>query len=297
MKTWITSALMLTALATPARAQQPAQVTRIDVLAPSFVRSIEMRNTVWMAELTAPEARDLIKSGKTTAIVCGGGVEENGPFVVMDKHNVECKAIAEPIARKLGNALVTPVLTIEPGDPEKSNTPGAPVVSQETYKALLTDIATNLRVQGFRNIVLLGDNGGNLRAMSEVSQALNAKWKGDGKMIFIEGYGSGGFPIPNPRTDFGCCSHNAAIVFQEDVLGIHEVYEGYHADYENTSVLTSVDPNNARIPERIKAKKTTTNGVELLPIEKTIANGKRIIEFRADQTTKEILRLIAAPPK
>ena len=66
--------------------------------------------------------------------------------------------------------------------------------------ALLTDIATNLRVQGFTNIVLLGDNGGNLRAMAEVAQALNAKWKGEGaKMIFIEGYGSGGFPIPATR--------------------------------------------------------------------------------------------------
>src|SRR5437773_2553289 len=137
MKTtvWTTSALMLTALVAPALAQQPAPVSRVDVLAPSFTRSVDMRNTVWMAELTAPEARDLIKAGKTTAIVCGGGVEENGPYVVMDKHNVECRAVAEPIARKLGNALVAPILTIEPGDPAKTNVPGAPVVSQETYEA------------------------------------------------------------------------------------------------------------------------------------------------------------------
>src|SRR5437660_12572769 len=88
-------------------AQQPAQgqrrggdPNRIDVL--NMVRPIEIHDTVWMADLTSVEARDLIKAGKTTALVMTGGVEENGPYMVLDKHNIVSRVMGEAIARQLG---------------------------------------------------------------------------------------------------------------------------------------------------------------------------------------------------
>ena len=71
-------------------------------------------DTVFLEELTWTELRDLIRSGKTTIILPTGGTEQNGPHMALGKHNVRVKALAEKIARGLGNALVAPVLAYVP---------------------------------------------------------------------------------------------------------------------------------------------------------------------------------------
>src|SRR5579862_2698623 len=110
----------------PAKAPRKGDVVRgphpIDVL--NMDRPIEMHDSVWIQELTTLEVRDLLKNGKmTTALILGGGMEENGPYLVLDKHNIASRAMGESIARKLGNALCAPILAIEPGNPEHP-TPG-----------------------------------------------------------------------------------------------------------------------------------------------------------------------------
>ena len=80
-------------------------------------RPIDMHDSVWIEDLTMLEVRDLIKGGKTTALVLTGGIEENGPYLTTGKHNNVLKATGESIARALGNALVAPIVTLEPGNP------------------------------------------------------------------------------------------------------------------------------------------------------------------------------------
>src|SRR6266436_9098101 len=70
--------------------------------------------TVFLEELTWTELRDQIRSGKTTIIVPIGGTEQNGPHMVLGKHNVRVKVLAEKIARALNNALVAPVIAYVP---------------------------------------------------------------------------------------------------------------------------------------------------------------------------------------
>lgn len=247
----------------------------VDVL--NMARPIEMHDSVWIQELTALEVRDLLKEGKkTTALILGGGMEENGPYLVLDKHNLASRAMGESLARKLGNALCAPILTIEPGNLERP-TPGSVVMSAATYQAVVTDMAASLEAMGFRNIVLLGDHGGDLKPMEEAAKALNEKWKGNGaKAIFIEKYG-------NNVPDEGCCGHPG-----EDVVGIHEKIEGLHDSYMMSAMIMTLDVNSVRLPERIKAGKTTTNAVSLLPLEKTLADGRKLIDFRAEATAREI---------
>ena len=54
--------------------------------------------------------------------------------------------------------------------------PGSISVRADTYVALLTDIAASLRQAGFRDIVLIGDSGGNQAGMATVAEALNRQW-------------------------------------------------------------------------------------------------------------------------
>jgi len=215
-------------------------------------------------------------------------MEENGPYLTLDKHNNVARAMGEAIARKLGNTLCAPILTMEPGNPDKPSTPGGVVLSAETYKAVLTDMATGLRAMGFKNIIYLGDHGGDLKPMQEVSSALNSKWKGVGaNNYFVEKYGNSG-------PDSGCCGFGVLEKYEADALGVHEKKEGLHDDYYISSMIMTVNLNGVRLPERVKAKKTTINGVDLAPSAKAVENGKKIIAFRTEQTVKEIQRLMAA---
>lgn len=288
LHTALAAGLVLTLLMALALAQSTTQHPA-DVL--SMARPIDMHDSVWIGELTSLEVRDLIKAGKTTALILGGGMEENGPYLTLDKHNNVSRAMGESIARKLGNALCAPILTIEPGDPDHPKTPGGVVFSAETYKAVLTDMATSLRAMGFEKIVFLGDHGGDLQPMEEVSKNLNEKWKGLGATnYFVDKYGNGSFANPS---NSGCCGWGALVGYEQTVLGIHEKDEGYHDDYSFDSIIMTVDINGVRMPERIKAKKTKINGVDLTPVAKTIENGKKIIAYRTDVTVKEIQRLMA----
>jgi creatinine amidohydrolase len=243
-------------------------------------RPIDMHDSIWIEDLTMMEVRDLLKAGKTTAIIMTGGIEENGPYLTTGKHNNVLRVMGDPIARGLGNALVAPIVTLEPGNPERVRTPGTVFLSQETYRAVLTDMAVSLKTQGFRDIVLIGDSGGNVKPMQEVAEALNAKWK------VQDDKGARAHFIPEYY------NYDEVEKFEESALGIHEKMEGLHDDYYISSLIMVHDVNGVRLPERIKANKATINAVPLTPAEKTIEHGKKIAAFRAEKTIAAIKKSI-----
>src|SRR5438270_2939893 len=161
---------------------------------PNTPRPIEAVDTVWVEELTWMEVRDAMKNGKRTVIIPTGGVEQNGPYLATGKHNVVLRATAEAIARKLGNALIAPIVAFVPEgdiDPptEHMKYPGSISLTEETYERLLTDICASLRTHGFAHIVLIGDSGGNQAGMKAVADALDARRAdGKGRVHFIPEY-------------------------------------------------------------------------------------------------------------
>ncbi len=249
---------------------------------PNSPRPIDAVDSVFIEDLTWMEVRDAMKSGKDTVIVATGGVEQNGPYLVAGKHNIILRATTEAIARKLGNTLVAPIVpfvpegTIEPPDLHMKY-PSTISVTEETFASLLIDICSSLRTHGFKRIILIGDSGGNQAGMKNVTAALNAKWKGDRSTVYF---------IPE-YYDFTGVSK-----WLEDE-GIKQTPEGLHDDFAMTAMMMSVDPASVRTKQRIAAGKFHINGVELAPQEKTVEWGKKIVNFRADQTVKAIRTAIS----
>ena len=242
---------------------------------PETPRPIEAVDTVFIEDMTWMEVRDSMRSGKDTVIVATGGVEQNGPYLVTGKHNVVLRGTTESIARKLGNALVAPIVPFVPEgdiDPPTGHMkyPGTISVTESTYEALLTDICASLRTHGFKHIILIGDSGGNQDGMKKVTAQLNKSPKG-GRLHFIAEY-----------YDF------ATVSKWIEEQGIKQTPEGLHDDYGMTAMMMSVDPQSVRTNQRIAAGKFRINGVELAPAEKTIKFGKRLINFRADVAVKAI---------
>jgi creatinine amidohydrolase/Fe(II)-dependent formamide hydrolase-like protein len=269
----------------PVPSQPPRPVASVNtqprVNVADMPRPIDMRDTLWIEDLTVLEVRDLIKAGKTTALILTGGIEENGPYLTTGKHNNVLRAMGDPIARALGNALIAPIVTLEPGNPERVRMPGTVLLSPETFKAVVSDMAVSLKTQGFKHIVLLGDSGGNIKPLTEAAEALNVKWKAAGSDVRA-------YSIPEYY------NYGEVEEFEKTTLGIHEQMEGLHDDYYISAIIAVHDPNGIRMPERVKAGKFAINGVSLAPIEKTVENGKKIIAFRTEKTVAAIRKAMEA---
>ncbi len=244
---------------------------------PESSRPIGGIDTVFIEDMTWMEVRDALRDGKDTVIVATGGVEQNGPYLVTGKHNVVLRGTTEAIARKLGDTLVAPIVPFVPeGDIDPPTLhmkyPGTISLSEATYEALLRDICASLRAHGFKRIVLIGDSGGNQAGMKKVAADMNKNSSG-GRLYYIPEY-----------YDY------AALGKWLENQGIKQTPEGLHDDFAITAIMTSVDPQSVRAAQRLAAGKFRINGVDLAPIEKTVAWGKRIIDFRAEATVKAIRR-------
>lgn len=138
-------------------------------------------NSLHLDELTSTEVRSKIAAGTTTILIPIGATEQNGPHMVLGKHNVRARLLAEQIARQLGNAVVAPVLAYVP---EGSTTPpaghmrfaGTISIPDATFEAVLEGAARSFRQHGFRDIVFLGDHGGYQKNLEKVAQKLNREW-------------------------------------------------------------------------------------------------------------------------
>jgi creatinine amidohydrolase/Fe(II)-dependent formamide hydrolase-like protein len=250
-------------------------------------RPIEALDSVWMEDLTWMEVRDAIKEGKTTALILTGGVESNGPFLATGKHNFILKVMGEAIARKLGNALVAPVVTLEPGRPDGERVaPGSVFLSQATYRGVLTDMAESLRGMGFTNVFLMGDSGGNQKPMQEVVAALNAKYNGKpAHFHYISEY----YDYTSVQK---LVQENG--IAEQIKLGASNGSDGIHDEYGIDALMALYDPDSIRIEQRKKANRTTINGVSLLPLEKTLEMGKKIVELRTRLTVDAISKAMTA---
>jgi len=150
----------------------------------SAVRAVApLPSTVFVEDLTWTELRDLVQSGKTTAIIPVGGTEQSGPHMALGKHNVRVHVLAGRIAASLGNALVAPVIAYVPEGSVKPPSahmrfPGTITVPDAAFETTLEYAARSLRLAGFRDIVLIGDHGGYQRNLAHVAERLNREWAG-----------------------------------------------------------------------------------------------------------------------
>lgn len=249
--------------------------------------SAQAPDTVFLAELTWTEVRDAIAAGATTVIFPTGGTEQNGPHMVLGKHHVIVEYTAEQIARRLGNALVAPVLDYVPEgnvDPPSGHMryAGTITLPNEYFMKVTEYAARSLKVHGFTDIVLIGDSGGNQRGLAAVAEMLNEEWAGTGVRVHhVPDYYISGF---RPQGEF----------FQWlESQGESPDDIGSHAGILGTSKLLALDPSLIRTDKL--AGNDPDNGVRGDPRRATAAQGERGLELKIEAALRQIRELMAAP--
>jgi creatinine amidohydrolase len=141
------------------------------------VRPIEAGTSLWTEELTWMEVRDAVRAGNTTILIGTGGVEQNGPYLAGGKHNFVLATVMPEIAKAIGKTLIAPIVkfvpegAIEPAPRGHMSYPGTISLEAATFEALLTDICRSYKAHGFKDIILIGDSGGNQTGMRNVAAA------------------------------------------------------------------------------------------------------------------------------
>ena len=248
---------------------------------PAFAQapSLPQPDSVFLEELTWMEVRDAIAGGKTTIIIPTGGTEQNGPHLVLGKHNFLVKYKAGEIAARLGNALVAPVVAYVPeGD---VNPPtghmryaGTITTPQDVFVKVLEYAARSFKQHGFLDVVLIGDSGGNQEGQRLVAEALNKEWAPTpARVHHITAYYPG-------RGDDWVVSQG---VSAEDV--------GSHAGTHDTSSLMYINPSMLRFDKLVVGKSGDGQGHTGNPAKATALFGRRILEMQIEDATAQIREL------
>jgi creatinine amidohydrolase/Fe(II)-dependent formamide hydrolase-like protein len=190
-------------------------------------------NTLRMGDMTWVEVRGAIAQGYTRVIVPSGGIEQNGPHMILAKHDHIVSFAAERIAAELGRTLVAPVVSYVPqgsyARPEGNlRFPGTIGVPDEVYAGVLEGIARSLKLAGFKTICLIADHGGSARPQAEVEARLTREWAAEGvKVISVDDYyGAAGE------------AQNQQLIAEGETLKSI----GQHAGIADTSELMAIHP-------------------------------------------------------
>ena len=236
-------------------------------------------DTMFLEDLTWPEVRDALAAGTTTIIIPTGGTEQNGPHMVLGKHNYLVRYKAGEVARRLGNALVAPVMAYVPEgdvDPPSGHMrfPGTITTPPEVFEQVLEFAARSFQQHGFLDIALLGDSGGNQASQAAVAARLNREWADTPVRV-------------HHLTDYYPGPGDAWLITQ----GEREQDVGTHAGMHDTASLMFLNPAMLRLDEMAPGTRGDGSGSVGNPARSTAAYGEQILEMQIAAAVRQIRAL------
>ena len=238
--------------------------------------AVPQSDSVFLEDLTWVEVRNAIAAGKTTIIIPTGGTEQNGPHMALGKHNFLVKYKAGEIAKRLGNALVAPVLAYVPEgaiDPPSGHMrfAGTITLPEDVFINVLEYAARSFKQHGFTDIALVGDSGGNQAGQKAAADALNKEWAGTNVRVHhVTAYYPG-------RGDAWVMTQG---VSAEDV--------GTHAGTHDTSSLMFLNPSMLRFDRMGPGKADDGQGHIGNPLKATAFFGRQILAMQIEDAATQI---------
>ena len=244
--------------------------------------------SVYIEDLTWSEVKAAIAAGKTTAIIYAGSTEQNGPHMALGKHNFIAHYAAGEIAKKLGNALVYPVMPFAPTGSRELRTDhmrfaGSVSIDAETFQAVMRQVAQSALAAGFKNVFLMGDHGVGQDSMRAAAKDLE-----------------------NPDV-FTKPDETAHVYYVPDLYYKEkEQMKAYltergipidsHAATDDTSEIMFLDEKKWIRRDKLAlstAKEEPTTGVEGDPTKATPELGKMFLGWKIDNAVNQIHELLA----
>jgi creatinine amidohydrolase len=237
--------------------------------------------TLALADMTWVEVRSAIGRGYTRVIVPSGGIEQNGPHMVLGKHGYIAGWSANEMAKELGQTLVAPVIPYVPEgdyDPPTGHLrfPGTIGISDEAYALVLEGVARSLKAGGFKTICLIADHAGSLKSQGEVARRLTREWAAQGVRVL----------------DVSDYYAEAAEIAYLKSQGETEEAIGQHAGIADTSELMAIRPQGVDLA-RMPLFSPEPTGVSGNPARSTIERGRSLLNIKILAAIRQIKALEA----
>lgn len=250
---------------------------------PSYAAS----SPVFIEDMTWKEIKARMNGGAVIAIVPTGGTEQNGPHMVVGKHNIIVRYTAGEIAKRLGDALVAPVMPFSPAgriNPPEGHMqfPGTISVSEKSFAAMLEDEARSLKQHGFKLICFIGDHGGSQAAQKQVAQKLTDEWFSDGVIVLqVDDYYA-----HNGQEEWG------------NKTGLSVPDPGAHAGHIDTSEILAIEPRGVREPLRGKHGEGDFRATGALgdSTQASANYGRKYLSLKIDAAVKQIKHVYTPVP-
>jgi creatinine amidohydrolase/Fe(II)-dependent formamide hydrolase-like protein len=250
-------------------------------------------NQVEFEKMTWVEVKCAIAAGKTTALIYTGGVEQRGPQNANGAHNFIAHETVEAIARKLGNAIFLPVLPYTPNDAD--SIPGTIGITNELLEGMLERIAQQAALNGFRNIIIMGDHGGGQPDVYQrVAKRLDGNLSGGARVFYCD-------QVYRPAND----AFDQYLTQHGYPIGLHgyifDTSELMYLDKSNTWVRRNLVPSAAGDPvightsgdgKAQFGPHSPQNGILGDARRSTAELGKRAIDMKVDFAVKQIRSLL-----
>jgi creatinine amidohydrolase len=250
-------------------------------LAPSRTLTAPISRTVTIKDLTWVQVQAAIQGGYTTVIVPTGGIEQNGPHMILGKHDYIVGYAANRIAMGLGKALVAPVVSFVPQghyEPAQGHLrfPGTIGLPEPVFGQVLDGIARSLRAGGFKTICFIGDHGGNQAMQAEVANRLTKLWAAEGvRVVQVSAYYEDASQIKK------------LVAEGESIAAI-----GQHAGIIDTSELMAVHPPGVDLSRYVRPSLIpVTSGIVGDPTTSSAARGEELIAMRIEAAIQQIKSL------
>ena len=240
-------------------------------------------SSVWIDVLTWPEVQDAITAGKRTAIIYAGSSEQNGPHMVIGKHNFIARALAQRIAEELGDALVYPVLPYAITGNAVTRTghmrfPGSVSLPPEVFFGVVRGVAQSALTAGFKVVALMGDHGGGQEELALAAKELDGEVRASGtRVLFI------GDLYAKSRVQMRDILAKRGLPTDED-----------HAGIPDTSSLLYLETQGQWVRKDKIALADPKNGVRGHPQHASAELGKIYLDLKVDLAVKQVRSLLAA---
>lgn len=241
--------------------------------------------SVYIEDLTWPEVKAAIAAGKTTAIIYAGSTEQNGPHMALGKHNFIAHYAAGEIAKRLGNALVYPVMPFAPTGSRELRTghmrfPGSVSIDTEPFQAVIRQVAQSALAAGFKNVFLMGDHGDEQDALRGAAKDLEDQYD---------------------KLDETAHVYYVDLYYREKeqmkaYLAERGIPVDAHAATDDTSEIMFLDEKRWIRRDKLApstAKEEPTTGVEGDPTKATPELGRMFIGWKIDNAVNQIHALLA----
>jgi creatinine amidohydrolase len=131
-------------------------------------------NSFFLEDLTWTEVELALTRGYTRVVLPLGAVEQHGPHLPLSADADRAMALALRVARRIGRALVAPVVRIGCSDFHMGYA-GTLSIRPETLEALCGDLVDSLARHGFTDIYIFSAHGGNFAPLEAMLPRLQAR--------------------------------------------------------------------------------------------------------------------------